>query len=526
MGNTRRAYALISVSDKTGVVEFADGLVRHGYTIVSTGGSAKALASAGVPVVAVEDLTGFPEMLDGRIKTLHPMVHGAILYRRDLEEHVQTARAAGIPTIDVVCVNLYPFEKTVSSGAPVQDCIENIDIGGPAMVRSAAKNHSHVTVVVDSADYDAVIAEMDRNEGRTTVEFRRRLAAKAYAHTAAYDAEIAAWMRACAVPNEFPQQITFSGTLAYPCRYGENPHQTAAFYRERDTGEPCIGHGRVLGGKELSYNNLCDANAALEAVKDLDAAPACVIVKHTNPCGAAIAGNLAAAFDQALEGDPVSAFGGIVAFSRRVDAETARHLTEQGLFFEVIVAPGYDSDALHTITHRPRWGANVRLIEVGDLEGWRARAAGYDVKKIVGGLVVQDRDLKLITCDDLRVVTRRQPTPDELDSLMFAWRVVRHVKSNAIVLARGRQLVGVGAGQMNRVQSVKLAVDGAGPRSRGSVLASDAFFPFADGPEAAAAAGVTAIIQPGGSRRDADTVSVCDKHNMAMVYTGVRHFRH
>ncbi len=526
MSDKPRSYALISVSDKTGIVEFANGLIENGYAIVSTGGSARALEAAGVPVVSVESLTGFPEMLDGRIKTLHPMVHGAILYRRDAEEHIRAVADAGIACIDVVCVNLYPFGETVSRGASVQECIENIDIGGPAMVRSAAKNHAHVTVVVDVQDYAAIISEMRSNDGRTTPQLRKRLAAKAYAHTAAYDAEIAAWMRSYAGDRAFPDQISISGRLAYPCRYGENPHQAAAFYRERVTGEPCVGHARVLGGKKLSYNNLCDANAALEAVKDLDDAPACVIVKHTNPCGAAMADELHEAFARALEGDTVSAFGGIVAFSRTVDVDTATRLTAPGSFFEVIVAPGYEPEALDAIMHRPKWGTNVRLLEVGSLAGWRRRAAGYDVKKLVGGMVVQDRDLKLISSDDVSVVTRRSPTAEEMDALMFAWRMVRHVKSNAIVLGRGRQLVGVGAGQMNRVQSVRLAVEGAGANASGSVLASDAFFPFADGAEAAAAAGVTAIIQPGGSRRDADTVAVCDKHGMAMVYTGIRHFRH
>jgi phosphoribosylaminoimidazolecarboxamide formyltransferase/IMP cyclohydrolase len=523
---TERRYALISVSDKTGIVEFATALAEMGFTIVSTGGSARALHDAGVAVTPIESLTGVPEMLDGRVKTLHPIVHGGILYRRDLAEHVQAAQQAGIGPIDVVCVNLYPFARTVASGADVQDCIENIDIGGPAMVRSAAKNHAHVAIVTDPSDYPSVLEDMLRNGGRTSLETRKRLAAKAYALTAAYDADIAAWMAEYAGETSLPERFTLGGTLAYVCRYGENLHQRAAFYRQLDRGEPGIGHARVLGGKQLSFNNLCDANAALEAVKDLDDAPACVIVKHANPCGAALGQDSAQAFAGALEGDPISAFGGIVAFSRDVDEAAALPLTEPGTFFEVIIAPRFEPSALEILAKRPKWGANVRLLEVGDLHGWRDKVRGWEVRQLVGGFVVQERDLNLLNDADLKVVSRRAPSADEMESLRFAWRLVKHVKSNAIVVVRGTQLVGVGAGQMNRVQSVRLAVGHAGERARGAVLASDAFFPFSDGPEAAAEAGVTAIIHPGGSRRDADTVAVCDAHNIALIYTGVRHFRH
>ncbi|NLH98926.1 MAG: bifunctional phosphoribosylaminoimidazolecarboxamide formyltransferase/IMP cyclohydrolase [Chthonomonadales bacterium] len=521
-----RPIALLSVTDKSGLIPFATGLVEFGYEIVSTGGTARTLSEAGISVTAIESLTGFPEMLDGRIKTLHPLVHGGILFRRDLPEHVQSAAAAGIRPISLVCINLYRFADAVSSGSGVQDCIENIDIGGPAMIRSAAKNHRDVTVVTDASDYEAVLADMRDNGGACSEAMRRRLAAKAFSLTAAYDAEIASWMRDLAGVTDMPASYASGGALAYACRYGENPHQRAAFYRQIPSGEPCIGHAEVLGGKEMSYNNLCDANAALEAVKEFHDAAACVIVKHTNPCGAAIGDNLAEAFRAALECDPVSAFGGIAAFTRPMDAETAGLLTDPGQFYEVIIAPSYEPEALAVLTQRPKWGGSVRLLAVGPLEGWRQRARGWETKQLVGGFLVQERDLHIVSPADLRVVTRRAPTEAERDALMFAWRVVRHVKSNAIVLAQGTTLVGVGAGQMNRVQSVRLAVGQAGEKARGAVMASDAFFPFSDGPEAAASAGVTAIIQPGGSRRDSDTIAVCDAHSIAMVFTGIRHFRH
>ena len=525
-GLAARPIALISVTDKRGVVDFARGLCELGYEVVSTGGTARALTDAGVDVTPIEKLTGFPEMLDGRIKTLHPMVHGGILYRRDLRAHVTAATNAGIRSVAVVCVNLYRFADAVSSGLDFSDCIENIDIGGPAMIRSAAKNHRDVAVVTDPADYTMVLDDMRANGGAPSPSLRAKLAVKAFALTAAYDAEIASWMRQQLSEDAVPPSFAIGGALAYVCRYGENPHQRAAFYRQIPTGEPSVGHAEVLGGKELSFNNLCDANAALEAVKEFDDAPACVIVKHTNPCGAAVAQNLADAFRAALECDPVSAFGGIAAFSRKLDLATARLLTDPGQFYEVIIAPSFEPDALEMLTQRPKWGANVRILAVSPVEGWRRHARGWDTKQLVGGFLVQERDLKQITPDDVKAVTRRSPTPAEMDALMFAWRVVKHVKSNAIVLARGRALVGVGAGQMNRVQSVRLAVGQAGDKARGSVMASDAFFPFSDGPEAAANAGVTAIIQPGGSRRDADTIALCDANDIAMVFTGLRHFRH
>ncbi|MBM3493526.1 MAG: bifunctional phosphoribosylaminoimidazolecarboxamide formyltransferase/IMP cyclohydrolase, partial [Armatimonadetes bacterium] len=388
------------------------------------------------------------------------------------------------------------------------------------------KNHADVAVVVDPADYVGVLDDMRASGGLTSADIRRRLAAKAFSLTAAYDADIAAWMLSHIGPHDPPARHAFGGTLAYRCRYGENPHQNAAFYRQAPTGEPCIGHATVMGGKELSYNNLCDANAALEAVKEFDDVPACVIVKHTNPCGLAVGETLQDAFRGALEGDPVSAFGGIVAFSRALDYPTAKLLTAQGNFFEVVVAPGYDAEAAELVTTRRKWGGSVRLLSVPTLAGWRAKAGGNDIRQLVGGYLVQDRDINLIRSADLRVVTQRAPSADEMEEMLFAWRIVRHVKSNAIVLTAGGRMVGVGAGQMNRVQSVRLAVGQAGIKARGAVMASDAFFPFADGPEVAAQAGVTAVIQPGGSVRDEETVAMCDAHGIAMIYTGVRHFRH
>jgi len=519
--------ALLSVSDKTGLIEFACALRELGVEIISTGGTAKALQDAGVSVVPIEQVTGHPEMLDGRVKTLHPAIHAGILYRRDLAGHREAMRQSAYEPVDLVCVNLYPFADTVRSGGGVQDCIENIDIGGPALIRSAAKNHEHVVVLVDPADYPRVIGEMKQSGGCVGLELRRKLAAKAFAQTAEYDSMIATWMRdTLAGPNDLPESISFGAKLVYHCRYGENPHQRGAFYRQQGTAEPCIGNARFLHGKELSFNNLCDADAALEAVKDFAERPACVIVKHMNPCGAAQADTLPVAFDGALSGDPVSAYGGIVAFSRTVDAQTAEHATARGLFFEVMIAPDYDEEALGILTTRRKWGASLRLLSVGSLDGWRAKASGFAIRQVVGGLLVQDRDLHEVQQPDLRVVTQRTPTEQEWEALLFAWRAVKHVKSNAIVLAQGRTLVGVGAGQMNRVQSVRLAVAQAGKRAAGAVLASDAFFPFKDGPEAAADAGVTAIIQPGGSIRDEETIALCNERKIAMVFTGIRHFRH
>lgn len=526
--------ALLSVSDKTGLVEFARGLAEMDVELLSTGGTAKALADAGLPVTALSDVTHFPEMLDGRVKTLHPAVHGGILARRDIPEHLATIAAHGIRPIDLLCVNLYPFAQTVAKpGVRLEEAIENIDIGGPAMVRSAAKNHDAVTILVHPADYPAVLAEMRANAGATTLETRRRLAAKAYAHTARYDAMIAAYLAERFLPEEpFPEELTLGYVKAQDCRYGENPHQRAAFYREPNMAEPCVGHARQIHGKELSFNNFYDLNAALETVKEFEERPAAVIVKHTNPCGAALADSLAEAFRRAREGDPVSAFGGILAVNRTLDVATAEEITGRNTFFEAIIAPGFAPDAIPILTERKKWGANLRLLEISpERHADRhpthdTRRPDYDLKKVVGGLLVQERDLRVVTRDDLTVVTERTPTAEEIEELLFAWRVVKHVKSNAIVFTRDRQVVGVGAGQMNRVRSVRLAVEQAGEKAQGAVMASDAFFPFPDGPEAAAEAGITAIIQPGGSVKDSETIAVCNRCNIAMVLTGIRHFLH
>jgi phosphoribosylaminoimidazolecarboxamide formyltransferase / IMP cyclohydrolase len=530
MGTIERA--LISVSDKRGIVEFARGLADAGVQIISTGGTAKSLSEAGIAVTGISDVTQFPEMLDGRVKTLHPAVHGGILARRDLPEHMATLTEHRLQTIDLVCVNLYPFAATVARlDVTLEDAVENIDIGGPAMIRSAAKNHDAVTVVVRPEDYETVLAEIRDGDGSTTLDTRKRLAARAYAHTARYDSMISQFLQREFAPDEpFPSEIGVGLEKAQECRYGENPHQRAAFYRETNVTEPCIAGARQLHGKELSFNNIYDINAALETVKEFTEGsmdrPAAVIIKHSNPCGTALGVTLAEAFLRAREGDPVSAFGGILAVNRPVDVVTAEEITGKNTFFEAIIAPAYDPEVIPILTERKKWGANLRLLEVGPLAGWLQNAAGWDMKRVVGGLLIQDRDLNIVRGDELKVATKRQPTEEEIAELLFAWRIVKHVKSNAIVFTKEQAIVGVGAGQMNRVRSVRLAVEQAGEKAKGAVMASDAFFPFPDGPETAAEAGITAIIQPGGSVKDQETIDVCDKYGIAMVYTGMRHFLH
>lgn len=537
--------ALISVSDKTGIVPFALALHEMGVQIISTGGTARTLQEAGVPVTPVEQVTGFPEMMEGRVKTLHPAIHAGILADRRKPEHLQALQEAGFEPIDLVCVNLYPFEQTVArSGVTLDEAIENIDIGGPTMVRAAAKNHESVAVVVDPADYDAIIREMRANEGALSLATRRRLAAKAFAHTAFYDAQIAGYLREQFTPESlFPQEFTVALRRSQELRYGENPHQQAAFYRIPNFTEPSIATAKQIHGKELSYNNLLDCDSALELVKEFAAdRPACVIIKHTNPCGVALADSLPEAVEHARMADPVSAFGGIMALNRVVDAATAEKITAPNTFFECIIAPGFTQDALPILTEKKKWGANLRLLEVGDLT---PPQAGLILRGLTGGVLVQTRDVQLFKTVlateglppgtyDLRelkrevfsFVTRRQPTDAELEQLLFAWKVVKHVKSNAIVLAKDWVIVGVGAGQMNRVQSVRLAAEAAGERAKGSVLASDAFFPFPDNVEVAAIAGVSAIIQPGGSVKDQEVIAAADRLGLAMVFTGIRHFRH
>ncbi|MDE7547560.1 bifunctional phosphoribosylaminoimidazolecarboxamide formyltransferase/IMP cyclohydrolase [Acetobacter fabarum] len=515
--------ALISVSDKAGLLDLARALVAQGAEILSTGGSAKALRAAGVPVTEVSDYTGFPEILDGRVKTLVPKIHGGILGRRDLPAHVEQMNEHGIGPIDLVAVNLYPFEKTVASGADAETCIENIDIGGPALIRAAAKNHAHVVVLTDPAQYEGLVDAL--GDGGTTLDMRRFYAGAAYARTAAYDAAIAAWFAAQA-QDTFPERFALAGQRAEILRYGENPHQQAAFYRDGST-RPGVATAVQVQGKALSYNNINDTDAAFEAVAEFDA-PAVVIVKHANPCGVAVADTLTTAWDQALRCDPVSAFGGIVALNRPLDAITAEKIST--IFTEVIVAPDAAEDA-KTLLARKK---NLRLLLTGGLPD--PTAAGTVVRSVAGGFLAQTRDNGRIAPEALKVVTKRAPTEQEMQDMIFAFRVAKHVKSNAIVYARDCATVGIGAGQMSRVDSARIAASKSGeaakaagqstPLTQGSVAASDAFFPFADGLETIVAAGATAVIQPGGSIRDDEVIAAADAAGIAMVFTGMRHFRH
>jgi phosphoribosylaminoimidazolecarboxamide formyltransferase/IMP cyclohydrolase len=515
--------ALLSVTDKTGIAEFARGLLQRDFELVSTGGTAQALRQAGLPVTDVSAVTGFPEMLDGRIKTLHPAVHGGLLALRDEPGHQAALKQHGIGAIDVVAVNLYAFRQAAARpGASDAEVIEQIDIGGPSMLRSASKNHRFVWVVVDPADYPAVLAGLDAGDAQAGLEQRRRLAAKAFRATAAYDAAISAWFgRRLGEP--LPPQLVLEADAGRPLRYGENPHQRAAFYRRAGGREASAAAATVLGGKELSYNNLLDADAALELVKEFDA-PAAAVIKHGNPCGCALAADIGAAVRAAWDGDPLAAFGGIVALNRPVDAALAGTLANPERFLEVIVAPAFAPEAVTTLTTATKWGRNVRLLATGPLEGERD-ADELAVRSLVGGLLVQDRDLGFGR-EKREVVSRRAPTEAERRDLELAWRVCKHVKSNAIVLAAGGAVVGVGAGQMSRVDSVFLAGRKASDRARGSVLASDAFFPFRDSIDEAARLGVVAVIQPGGSIKDKDSIAAADEHGLALVLTGTRHFRH
>ena len=513
------ARALISVSDKTGIVELGRRLSAAGLEILSTGGTAKALAAAGVPVREVGDFTGAPEILDGRVKTLHPRIHGGIL-GRPTPAHRAEMQAAGIVPIDLVVVNLYPFRETVARGAAFDEVIENIDIGGPAMIRSAAKNHERTAVLVDPADYEAVLAEIDA-DGEISAATRFRLARKAFAHTAAYDGAIASHLgRFAAVdaaPADFPEALYFGGQLARALRYGENPHQKAAFYASEAGAGPSLARAKVLQGKELSYNNLLDLDAALRICAEF-ATPAATIVKHNNPCGAATSEQgVADAYRRARETDPVSAFGGIVAVNRPVDGELAREIKET--FLECVIAPGFEPEALSVLAA----SKNLRLL-VSDIVVEPPGA--LEVRSVAGGFLVQTRDRDTAAAGDARVVSARPPTAAELRDLDFAWRVCKHVKSNAIVFAAGGRTLGIGAGQMSRVDSVRIAVSKARASLAGCVVASDAFFPFRDGVDEAAKAGAAAVIQPGGSMRDAESIAAADEHGMAMVLTGERHFRH
>ena len=524
----RIARALISVSDKTGLVAFARELVARGIELVSTGGTSRALVEAGVAVKDVADITGFPEMMDGRVKTLHPKVHGGLLAIRENPAHEAAMLAHGIPPIDLLVVNLYPFEATLAKGAPFDDCVENIDIGGPAMIRAAAKNFAGVAVIVDTRDYDGLLAELAAHDGGTSLSFRRKLAQKAYARTAAYDAAISNWL-ATEIGESAPDYRAFGGSLLERLRYGENPHQTAAFYAtpQKRYG---VATGRQLQGKELSYNNVNDTDAAFELAAEFDPrrSAAVAIIKHANPCGVAEGSSLAEAYERALRCDPVSAYGGIVAVNRRLDAAAAREIVK--IFTEVIIAPEVDDEAAAIIGARK----NLRLLVTGGLPD--PRQADVTYRPVAGGLLVQSRDNAVVDDMELRVVTKRTPTAAELADLKFAFRVAKHVKSNAIVYAKDLATVGIGAGQMSRVDSSRIAAQKAAEAAstagleeslaKGSVVASDAFFPFADGLLAAVAAGATAVIQPGGSIRDNDVIKAADDAGLAMVFTGVRHFRH
>jgi len=514
--------ALISVSDKAGLAEFARGLAGFKIKILSTGGTAKFLAAQGTPATEVSDYTGFPEMLDGRVKTLHPRLHAGILARRDSSDHLAAIRAAGIDPIDLVVVNLYPFAQTVARpDGTLAEAVENIDIGGPSMLRAAAKNYTGVAVVTDPADYPKLLAEMNQHEGALSEGTRFALARKAFAHSAAYEAAISNYLTAVGPdgkPAFFPEKLTLQFEKVQDLRYGENPHQTAAFYRDLNPVQGGLAGGTRLQGKELSFNNIADADAAWECVKTFGE-PACVIVKHANPCGAAIASSAREAYDRAFATDPTSAFGGVVAFNRALDAATAEAVCKP--FVEVVIAPEFDAGARQVLAAKP----NVRVLAVGLAHA----AQKYDFKRVGGGLLVQTPDDRGLEASELRTVTRVKPTSRQIDDLLFAWRIAKYVKSNAIVFCRDGRTVGIGAGQMSRVDAARVAdfkANEAGLSLAGSVVASDAFFPFRDGLDVVARSGAKAVIQPGGSLRDEEVIAAADEHGLAMVFTGVRHFRH
>ncbi|MGK7654786.1 bifunctional phosphoribosylaminoimidazolecarboxamide formyltransferase/IMP cyclohydrolase [Roseovarius sp. B08] len=520
--------ALLSVSDKTGLVDLGRALAERGIELLSTGGSAKALRDAGLDVRDVAEVTGFPEMMDGRVKTLHPMVHGGLLALRDNDEHLSSMTEHGIAPIDLLVVNLYPFEETVAKDADYATCIENIDIGGPAMIRAAAKNHAFVNVVVDVRDYEALMAELNANDGQTTYAFRQKLALSAYARTGAYDAAVSGWM-AKALNEPAPRRRAVAGELAQTLRYGENPHQSAAFYTD-GSARPGVATARQVQGKELSYNNINDTDAAFELVSEFAASdgPACAIIKHANPCGVARAGTLKEAYMRAFDCDRTSAFGGIIALNQPLDGPTAEEIA--GIFTEVVIAPGADDDAMSVFANKK----NLRLLTTDGIAD--PAEAALMLKQVSGGYLVQDKDSGQISAGDLKVVTKRVPTDQEMTDMLFAWKVAKHVKSNAIVYVKNGATVGVGAGQMSRVDSCRIAARKAEdmaaelglstPLTQGSVVASDAFFPFPDGLLTAAEAGATAVIQPGGSMRDDEVIAAADEAGLAMVLTGMRHFRH
>jgi phosphoribosylaminoimidazolecarboxamide formyltransferase / IMP cyclohydrolase len=531
--------ALISVSDKAGVLEFARSLSEMGVDIISTGGTARALSEGGVNVIGIESVTGFPEMMDGRVKTLHPKIHGGLLALRDKADHVEAMQDNDITPIDLVCVNLYPFEQTVAKpGCTLADAIENIDIGGPSMVRSAAKNNKFVAIVTSPDQYETILKEMKASGGAVSEATRSELARKAFSLTAAYDSAISAYLVNQA-GEKYPERLTISLQRGQELRYGENPHQQAAFYRlAKESGEPCVAYAKQLeGGKQISFNNLMDTDAAFELVKEFDD-PAVVVVKHMNPCGCAIDPDIVEAYRKAYSADPTSAFGGIIAVNRPVTEELADAICEcyqrwgkdlgaAGFFAEVIIAPEFEPKAVEIIRTRKRWGReDARLLETGSLDKDNINKSEPNLRCLVGGALLQERDLVGWEPNQIKIVTKRQPTGAELTDLQLAWTVVKHVKSNTIVLVKDRTVVGVGAGQMNRVDSGMLAIRQAKDQANGSVMASDAFFPFPDNVTQAAKAGIAAIVQPGGSKQDPLSIDEADKNNMAMVFTGKRHFKH
>jgi len=518
--------ALVSVYDKTGVVDFTRELVELGYEIVSTGGTARKLKDGGVEVIPVSEVTEFPEMLEGRVKTLHPKIHGGLLALRENREHMQELKEQGIRPIDMVVVNLYPFAETISRDeTTLEEALENIDIGGPTMIRSAAKNFQAVTVVTDPADYEALIAELKENEGQLSRARKRELARKAFEKTSSYDRMICDYLREQETKetedNKLPAHFTMDYKKKMDLRYGENPHQRAAFYEDENITEPSVTGARQLHGKDLSFNNINDTDGALELIKEFRE-PAAAVIKHTNPCGLAVADNICEAYIKAHAGDPMSAFGSIVALNRTLDRKTAAEIAGPDKFVEVVIAPGYEEKAVQVL--KERWDS-VRLLETGSLDRDCSRDK-YELKKVTGGLLVQDRNDLLYRKEDLEVVTQKQPSGDQMQELLFAWTAVKHVKSNAIVMARDRALVGVGAGQMSRVDAMIIAARKAEKRSEGAVVASDAFFPFRDAVDEAADNGITAIIQPGGSIRDDEVIEAADEHDLVMVMTGNRHFKH
>jgi len=510
--------ALVSVSKKDGLIDFVKGLSEMGVEILSTGGTAKLLKDNNIPVIQVSDYTGFPEIMDGRVKTLHPLIHGGLLGRRDNEKHLEEMKKHGIKPIDMVVVNLYPFEDTISKeGVKLDEAIENIDIGGPSMLRSSAKNFQDVAVVVDSDDYEDILAEMEENDGAISYDTKMKLSVKAFKHTARYDSLISKYLESKVEGEGFPSILNLQFEKITDLRYGENPHQKAAFYENIGLNKGTLSKAKQLRGKELSYNNILDLNAALELAREFDETAA-VIIKHTNPCGVAIGNNLVSAYRKARETDPLSAFGGIIGFNKNVDEETAKEIAST--FIEAVIAPDYDESALAILKEKK----NIRLLKLSNFKEKTEKE--YDLRNVSGGLLLQDKDSVTLNEDNLKVVTNRQPTEKEWSAMRFAWKVAKHVKSNAIIYATKNETVGIGAGQMSRVDSSKLAAMKANKPIQGTAMASDAFFPFRDSVDEAAKVGGTAIIQPGGSVKDEEVIAAANEHNIAMVFTGIRHFKH